>query len=60
MAKCNRDCFNCVFDDCVVNDSDISSEERKAIRERDKIFTGYGSVFKARPKKAIHKRRYYN
>ena len=38
--KCNRDCFNCIFEDCIVSESEISKEEREAIRERDKqIFT---------------------
>lgn len=32
-AKCNRDCFNCVYDDCIVDIA--SSAERKEIRERD-------------------------
>ena len=35
-TKCNHDCFNCIYDDCVIET--ISSEEREAIRERDKQY----------------------
>ena len=57
MAKCNRDCFNCKFDDCVVNG--ITSEERSEIRERDKKIVDYGHVLKAIPNRAIKRKKYY-
>lgn len=31
--KCDHDCFNCIFDDCVSNE--LTKEERKEIKERD-------------------------
>lgn len=34
--KCNHDCFNCIFSDCIVDE--ISSEERAEIKERDKQY----------------------
>ena len=57
MAKCDRDCFNCKFSDCIVNG--ILSEDRKEIRERDKrydIAVESRSITK-RPKKLKHKGR---
>lgn len=36
MGKCNRDCFHCKYDDCIV--TGISSKERKEIKERDTKF----------------------
>lgn len=60
MAKCNRDCFNCQFEDCVVDT--MSSEERIETKERDKIFISsrtYGSLVKARPTRASRKHAYY-
>lgn len=47
--KCNHDCFNCIFDDCIVET--ISSEERAEIRERDKqMFTEMPTrVIRAKP-----------
>lgn len=32
---CNRDCFNCTFPDCVVDD--ISAEERRSARQLDAV-----------------------
>ena len=61
MAKCNKDCFNCKHDDCIVEG--ISQEERKEIRERDKKLISqlnYGSLAVARPIKAKNKRKYYS
>ena len=57
MAKCNRDCFNCTYEDCIVND--ISSEERSEIKERDRKIIDYGSVIKARPPRVKSRRKYY-
>ena len=36
MSKCNHDCFNCQYPDCVIET--ISPEERKEINERDKRY----------------------
>ena len=38
--KCNRDCFNCIYDDCIVHTA--SKEERQEIAERNKRNMGYG------------------
>lgn len=61
MAKCKRDCFNCKYDDCIVES--ITLEERTEIRERDKKLISqlnYGSLAIARPSKAKNKRKYYD
>lgn len=48
MAKCNRDCFNCTFDDCIVDE--LSKKEKLDATIRDINFTDYGTVaLKARP-----------
>ncbi len=41
MKKCDRDCFNCKYDDCVVET--VSQDERKMQDYRDKslIVRGY-------------------
>lgn len=33
MRKCNRDCFHCIFEDCV--DDRVDSSERRNINKRD-------------------------
>lgn len=58
MPKCKHNCFECPYDDCIVND--ITSDERKEMKERDKKFTDYGSVIKARPQKANHRKKFYH
>ena len=55
MAKCNRDYFNCIHDDCVVSLTDISREERKDIKERDKRYfdeMDARTIIKQRPVRA--------
>ena len=60
MAKgktsCNRDCFNCLFDDCIMND--VSSEERKAMNLRDMNFTNFGSIIPARAQRSRKRKSY--
>lgn len=57
-SKCNHDCFNCTYDDCIIES--ISSKERKEIKERDKqYFTpvkAYGVMIQ-RPVRAKHRGR---
>ena len=48
--KCNHDCFNCPFDDCI-NDV-LTSKERKEIAERDKNYIDYGFMVFQRPSKS--------
>lgn len=49
-VKCNEDCFNCIFDDCIV--SGISSTERKEIRQRDSSYFNTGQIkLQARPRR---------
>lgn len=33
---CNRDCFNCIYEDCI--DNDIDSDEIRQAAERDRMF----------------------
>ena len=46
MAKCDRDCFNCKYSDCIQDN--LTSKERKEIKERDRNFSDYGVVVPAR------------
>ena len=56
MAKCNRDCFNCIEKDCVLPDNYVSHEERKEIRQRDKmVFTPTVTLPRSRYSKAKHR-----
>jgi hypothetical protein len=57
MSKCNHDCFNCTYDDCIVGVTQISKEERKEIKERDKrYFNGADSrALKQIPSRARQK-----
>ena len=55
MAKCNRDCFKCPYDDCIAND--ITLEERLEMKERDIKFASYGIVHRARPQRAKRRTR---
>lgn len=32
-SVCNRDCFNCIYPDCIAND--VTAEEREDIRRRE-------------------------
>lgn len=36
--KCNGDCFNCIYDDCILSDSNIKSlrlaDKRKAAEDK--------------------------
>lgn len=32
--QCNRDCFNCIFEDCIVNE--LLPEDLKEINQRDR------------------------
>ena len=51
MIKCNHDCFNCTFDDCIVDE--ISQKEKRDSHKRDINFTDYGTVvLKARPSRS--------
>lgn len=43
--KCDRNCFNCKFDDCIVND--VSPTERAMQRYRDASLTVTGKIPKA-------------
>lgn len=42
MKKCNRDCFNCVFDDCI--QESVSKDERFMQDYRDKVATVTGRI----------------
>ena len=57
MAKeCNRDCFHCIYEDCIVDTA--TAKEKAEIRERDNRYYKQGNAsftIKARPKLARHK-----
>lgn len=58
-AKCNHKCFECPYDDCIVET--ITLEERKEIRERDSRYfcaSESKSIVKQKPGLAKHKGRY--
>lgn len=59
MARCNHDCFNCIYDDCIIET--MSSEERNEIKERDKRYFDAPaktmSIVKQRPVRAKHRYR---
>lgn len=51
MAKCNFDCFHCIFDECI-NSGRATKTERMELIERDNVYHNpYGSVKNARPSK---------
>ena len=31
MPKCNGDCFNCPYDDCILDDEDIDTDDTKEL-----------------------------
>ena len=35
---CNRDCFNCPYEDCILEESDITLAERVALQEMERDF----------------------
>ena len=58
MLKCNYDCFNCIYDDCLVDTKTMTKEEREDAKYRDKVYQEYGSSFiKMRPQRAKHRGR---
>lgn len=36
--RCNRDCFNCPYEDCILEESDITLAERVALQEMERDF----------------------
>jgi hypothetical protein len=59
MAKgktCNRDCFKCEFDDCIMES--VSAEERKAMNQRDISYTNFGSVIQSRASRSRRRKSY--
>lgn len=53
--KCERDCFNCKFDDCIIET--VTKEEREEQNWRDREYISYGFVLKQRPARAKHRGR---
>lgn len=49
MKKCNRDCFNCIYEDCIINT--ITKEEREESEKRDINYTNFGIIRFQRPKR---------
>lgn len=47
---CNRDCFNCKYDDC--HNNKMSAAERRAIKKRDERYFYTGKVVRAKPTRA--------
>ena len=54
-VKCNHNCFECIFEDCV-NDVITASEKAEA-RLRDISYTNYGVVIHQKPTKRKHRGR---
>ena len=55
MAKCNHNCFECTYDDCILDDKEITSVERMEIRQRDnRYFNSIESraIIKQKPTRA--------
>lgn len=40
-AVCSRDCFNCVYDDCIAENLPLNSKEYAEAKERDAEFVFY-------------------
>ena len=38
MKKCNRDCFNCIYDDCIEDECNFTIEE-SFLTEEDKRYS---------------------
>lgn len=60
MSKCDRDCFNCKYDDCIAND--VSQKERADIRKRDnKLISqlNYGSLVIGKHGRSKNRKKYY-
>ena len=55
--RCNRDCFNCPYEDCILEESDITLAERVALQEMERDFV----LPKSRKEKEIaaYKKAYY-
>ena len=56
--RCNRDCFNCVYDDCIMDTA--TKEERAEITERDKRYYNASDawyIIKAKPSRSRYKGR---
>lgn len=55
--RCNRDCFNCPYEDCILEESDITLAERVALQELERDFV----LPKSRKEKEIaaYKKAYY-
>ena len=47
---CNRDCFNCIYEDCI--DDSMDSDEMRQATDRDRMFA-------RRTKKQAQNRAYY-
>ena len=59
-VRCKHDCFNCRFNDCVIDEKNISLEERREIRERDSRYFNAieaNGVIKQRPTRRKHRGR---
>lgn len=60
MKKCDHNCFECKYDDCIIEN--MSSEERKEISDRDKRYfnsiSTTGSVVKARARRCKYRGNY--
>ena len=45
---CDHNCFRCIYDDCVVAQSDITTTERLESSMRDNVYQTYGTVTPAK------------
>ena len=57
MAKCNHKCFECIYSDCILSQSEITPIERKAQDRRDINYSTYGVITPARRQRKDRGRR---
>ena len=48
--KCNHDCFNCIYNDCITNV--VTKAEREEIKQRDFNYFDSNFVIQKSPKRA--------
>lgn len=60
MSKCDRDCFHCKYDDCIV--SSMTLKERYEIKEGDEKLISqlnYGSLVVGKHVRSKNRKKYY-
>lgn len=55
--KCNNDCFNCIYDDCILTDADLQEKPKKKYKMSEKAKEHYKEYQKKYQRE--HARKYY-